>query len=137
MSTITPLVNCVAKKKKRLVKTRVIKNDVLRQCFFFRYSIDQMSEAFSLTLTAILCLDNVCEEVSVFNDLKVPIPLCYTDYSNIELPGDGTIQGFAAELGGAIGDAAVSVVVGKLGLVVSITELIIASQNLSSFNVTY
>ena len=87
-----------------------------------RYSIDKMSGVFSLTLAATLCLDDTCEEVTVFNDLKVPIPLCYTNYISIELPGDGTIQAFAAELGGNIGDAAVSVVLGKLGLVVSISE---------------
>ena len=91
-----------------------------------------MSELFSLTLAATLCLDNVCEEVAVFNHLKVPIPLCYTDYSNIEFPGDGTIQGFAAELGSDIGDAAVSVVLGKLGLLVSFTESTMGSRNILS-----
>ncbi|XP_072048757.1 uncharacterized protein [Amphiura filiformis] len=81
-------------------------------------SVDKLDQEkmFSVTLAINLCIDDVCEEVIVIDKLKVPIPLCNTDISSIQLPGDGSIAGFATELGSKIGNSAVDLVIEKLGL---------------------
>ena len=84
----------------------------------FRYSINKLDEedVFSITLTLNLCIDEACEDISIFKDLKVPIPGCNTDFTSLVLPGDGSIEGFVQYLGGEVGDAAVTVVLERLGL---------------------
>ena len=75
-----------------------------------------------VTLSIELCIDDGCETVKVFENLKVPIPLCSTNFTSLLLPGNGTIQGFAAVLANNVGEAAVDVVVEKLGLTVSVID---------------
>ena len=74
---------------------------------------------FRLNLALNLCLDDVCHDFDIFNKLDVPIPFCNTNFSNFQLPGNGTILGFAEYLGGQVSDAAVSLIKERLGLSVS------------------
>ena len=74
---------------------------------------------FQITLTIELCIDDNCESIPVLNDLNVPIPFCNTDFTNFQLPGDGTIAGFVQHLAGDIGDAGINLVIQKLGISVS------------------
>ena len=86
-----------------------------------RFSVDKLDleKSFSVSLAIELCIDDACETVRVFEDFKVPIPFCNSNFTSFQLPGDGTIQGFVQELGENIGGAAVNVVVEKLGIAVS------------------
>ena len=72
-----------------------------------------------LNFATTLCIDNTCEELVILNDVKIPTPLCYSDLTNVVLPGDGSIHGFVHHLNGNIGSSAVNVVLEKLGLAVS------------------
>ncbi len=72
-----------------------------------------------MSLAIDLCIDDSCENIPLFDNVKVPIPLCHTNMTSYQLPGDGTVQGFVQELGENIGDAAIDVVVEKLGIAVS------------------
>ena len=76
-----------------------------------------------MTLVLTLCIDDACEDVSIFKDLKVPIPVCNSDFTSLQLPGDGTILGFINYLGEEVGDAAITVVMNRLGLVINIDYL--------------
>ncbi len=80
----------------------------------------EVEKRFSISLWIDLCIDSTCKDVQLFKELKVPIPLCNTDFNSFQLPGDGTIHGFLQELGENIGDAAVELVVQKLGIAVSV-----------------
>ena len=86
-----------------------------------RFSVDKLDveKSFSVSLSIELCIDDICDTAEVFKGFKVPIPFCNTDFTNFQLPGDGTIQGFVQELGENIGGAAVNIVVEKLGIAVS------------------
>ncbi|XP_072023446.1 uncharacterized protein, partial [Amphiura filiformis] len=83
-----------------------------------RFSVDKIDQDqdFSITLGIEVCINSVCDVTPVFDDIRIPIPLCNIDFNNLVLPGDGTIQGFVQELGETIGDSAVGVVLNKLGL---------------------
>ena len=83
-----------------------------------RYSINKLDEedVFSITLTLNLCIDEACEDIPIFKDLKVPIPGCNTDFASFVLHGDGSLRGFVQYLGGQIGGAAVTLVLERLGL---------------------
>ena len=81
--------------------------------------MDISDEIIGLDLTATLCIDNDCEDYKVFKDLEVPIPVCFSNMTQITLPGDGSIESFIDHLDGAIGSTAVAVVLEKLGFAVS------------------
>ncbi|XP_072033124.1 uncharacterized protein [Amphiura filiformis] len=87
-----------------------------------RYAIDKLHNLFSLHLSIILCIDDVCERFIVFKDLRIPSPWCDTDYTSISRPGGGTIDGFVQYLGEQIGDTAVYVVMEKLGLKIYVSN---------------
>ncbi len=74
---------------------------------------------FSVTFYIELCIDGSCDEMSMFRDVKVPIPVCTIDWNTFELPGDGTVDGFVQQLGDSIGDEAIDLVIKKIGLDVS------------------
>ncbi len=74
---------------------------------------------FIITLQLQLCIDDVCSLVSILEGTRLPIPLCSTDLTAYELPGDGTVAGFIQDLGDKVGDTAVDVVLHKFGLNVS------------------
>ena len=69
--------------------------------------------------------------MSVFENLLIPIPVCNIDFTTFSLPGDGTVQQFAQHLGENIGNAAVDIVIQKLGLEVSIFFEIIMDMEVS------
>ena len=96
----------------------------MSSCFCFRYSIAKLTDVFRLTLDMSLCLDDACHEIGVFNELDIPIPFCNTNFSSFQLPGDGTILGFAEYLGEKVGDAAVNMIIERLGLDVSTIRLV-------------
>ncbi|XP_072033125.1 uncharacterized protein [Amphiura filiformis] len=83
-----------------------------------RYSVYKLETAnmFSITLDIILCIDDTCNTIPVFREVKFPIPICNIDFNNFVLPGDGSVAGFVEHLGGKIGDSAVEVVLKKFGL---------------------
>ena len=91
----------------------------------FRYMIEkyEQEKVFRLTLASKLCIDDTCDVVTMFDGLRVPVPHCNTDFTNLLLPGDGTIKGFVQELGGNIGSLAIDFVVQKLNLSVRLKSL--------------
>ena len=88
----------------------------------YRFSIDKIlaEKVFTLNLMLSLCIDEVCNDIDVLNNMKIPIPSCNTNFTSITLPGDGTIKSFVEHLGGDIGDSAISAVLELLGLSVII-----------------
>lgn len=85
-----------------------------------RYSINKLDEEklFSLSLGVRLCIDDSCDEIPLLDDIFAPIPLCNTNVTGVQLPGDGSIHGFVKEVGENVGSAAVDIVISRLGLTV-------------------
>ena len=84
----------------------------------FRYSINlhETEPVLLLNFATTLCVDGNCEDLTIFDSLSIPIPTCDT---NIALPGDGTIGGFVAALGGKVGAIGVGFIANMLGIGVS------------------
>ncbi len=87
-----------------------------------RYSIHKNHELFSMYLSLGLCIDGTCKDEYVLRNATVPVPLCNTGYEDVILPGDGTVEGFASYLGDHVGETAVDVVLGKLGIMVRLYD---------------
>ena len=66
-----------------------------------------------------LCIDHTCKDVTVVNDLKIPVPSCKSNFTMNDLPGYGSITGLREHLGTHIGDSAIHVVKEHLGITVS------------------
>ena len=91
-------------------------------CLRFRYNIykNTQKQVFDINLGLHLCIDDACEYVHVLKYIEMPIPVCNTNFTSLQLLGDGSVLGFVRELGENIGDAAVDIVLQKLGIDVSI-----------------
>ena len=87
-----------------------------------RYSIHKHHKSFRIHLSLELCIDGTCKDEYVLRNATVPVPLCNTGYEDVILPGDGTVEGFASYLGDHVGETAVDVVLGKLGIMVRLYD---------------
>ncbi|XP_022103294.1 uncharacterized protein LOC110986022 [Acanthaster planci] len=88
-------------------------NDVLR----IRWRVAKITEdkQFEVDLSLVVCVDGACNTFTVFSASRLPIPLCNTD-DPFTLPGDGTVSGFLAYLGGNIGQFAIDATLRHLNM---------------------
>ncbi len=80
-----------------------------------------------MRLDIVLCIDDTCDVVPVFQGVNIPIPTCNIDMDSFVLPGNGTVAGFIDYLGGEIGDPATDIVLKKMGLQVTGTKPLLIS----------
>ena len=83
-----------------------------------RYTIDRSEKNFQLDLSVEVCIDHVCEVITILDHTIIPIPVCN---DNFTLPGGDTVNGFLNELGREAGGTGVNLILEYLGLSVSIT----------------
>ncbi|XP_071798137.1 uncharacterized protein [Asterias amurensis] len=81
------------------------------------FTVDKLTaqKEFLIDLFVSLCIDGTCTPINLLQGAHVPIPICNPN-ATFSLPGDGSIAGYLDTLTGGITDAAVDLVLNKLGL---------------------
>ena len=86
-----------------------------------RYSAKQLidTQQYIINVTVSVCLDDICTNVPVINNVHVPILACNTAGS-VVLPGDGTMDGYKQKLADTAGEEGIMKLLQHFDLQVSL-----------------
>ena len=86
-----------------------------------RFTVDKLTakKEFLIDLSVSLCIDGTCTPINLLQGAHVPIPICNQN-ATFSLPGDGSIAGYLDTITGEITNVSVDLVLGSLGLKVTV-----------------
>ena len=67
-----------------------------------------------------MCIDDECTNIPVYSDVHVPLISCN---QSLELPGNGTVNGFLESIGGTAGSIGIGFIINQLGIGVCYSNL--------------